>query len=140
MAMQVLPYLYFDGKCAEAFALYEKVLDGNISFLMTYGESPMASTVPVEDHGAVMHATLDLADGQKIQGSDAIMGPYEKPASFAISLSLDDVDKAHHVFKELIKGGVETMAMQETFWAKTFGMLTDRYGNAWIINVYKPMN
>ena len=140
MPLQIVPYLYFDGQCAEAFALYEKVLDGKISFLMTHGESPMAASVPVEDHGAVMHATLDLADGQRIQGSDAIMGDYDKPASFAISLSLDDVDKAHHVFKELTKGGVETMAMQETFWAKAFGMLTDRYGIAWIVNVYKPMN
>ncbi len=140
MTLQIVPYLYFDGKCAEAFAFYEKALDGKITFLSTFGESPMASTVPVEDHGAVMHATLQLADGQLIQGSDAIQGRYEKPASFSISASFDDVDKAHHVFKELTKGGAETMALQETFWAKAFGMLTDPYGIAWMINVYKPMN
>ncbi len=138
--MEIVPYLNFDGKCAEAFAFYEKLFDGKITFLMTFGESPMAETMPVEEHGAVMHATLLLADGQTLQGSDAPGGRYNKPVGFAISLSLDDVDKAHHVFKELVKGGVETMAMQETFWAKGFGMVTDRFDIPWMINVYKPMN
>lgn len=137
--MQVTPYLNFDGQCAEAFALYAKLLDGKIGFIQTFGESPMAATVPVEDHGAVMHASLELPDGQLIQGSDAPGGRYNKPAGFMVTVSLDDVDKAHHVFKELVKDGVETMAIQETFWAKAFGMLTDRFGIPWMVNVDKPM-
>jgi PhnB protein len=137
--MEVVPYLNFDGKCAEAFDLYAKLFDGKIGFLMTFGESPMAPGVPVEDHGAILHATLELPGGLRIQGSDAIDGRYSKPAGMAVSLSFDDTEKAHHVFKELLKGGVETMAIQETFWAKAFGMLTDRFGIPWLINVYKPM-
>jgi PhnB protein len=26
------------------------------------------------------------------------------------------------------------MALQQTFWAKRFGMLTDRFGTPWMIN------
>ena len=140
MPLKIVPYLHFDGECAEAFAFYEKLFDGKITFLMSHGESPMADSTPAEFHGAVMHATLELPDGQVLQGTDAIDGRYHKPAGFSISLSLDDVEKAHHVFKELTKGGIEHMAIQETFWAKAFGMLVDRFGIPWMINVYKPMS
>jgi len=40
--MQITPYLNFDGQCAEAFELYAKLFDGKITFMMTFGESPMA--------------------------------------------------------------------------------------------------
>ena len=137
--MDVVPYLNFDGQCAEAFAFYEKLLDGEITFLMNFGESPMADHVPVEDHGAILHATLSLPGGRTIQGSDAPGGRYNKPAGFAVSITFDTVDKAHQVFKELTRGGVETMAIQETFWALAFGMVTDRFSIPWMINVDKPM-
>ena len=136
--MDVVPYLNFDGDCAEAFAFYEKLFDGKITFLMNFGESPMADHVPVEDHGAILHVTLSLPGGRTIQGSDAPGGRYNKPAGFAVSVTLPTVDKAHAVFKELTKGGVETMAIQETFWALAFGMVTDRFGIPWMINVDKP--
>ena len=138
--MQVTPYLNFDGQCAEAFDFYARLFGGKITFIMSFGESPMAGHVPVEDHGAIMHATIELPGGQLLQGSDAPGGRYNKPAGFAVSISVDDADKGHHIFKELVKGGVETMAMQETFWAQGFGMLTDRFSVPWMINAgSKPM-
>ncbi len=140
MSIQVVPYLNFDGACAEAFDFYTKLFDGKITFLMSFGDSPMKDHVPVEDHGAILHATLELPGGQTIQGSDAPGDRYHKPAGFAVSITLDTVEQAHHVFKELTKGGVETMAIQETFWAKAFGMVTDRFAIPWMINVDKPMN
>ena len=138
--MQVTPYLNFDGQCAEAFELYAKLFGGKITFMMTFGESPMAETQPVETHGAIMHATVELPGGQQLQGSDAPGGSSNKPAGFAVAVSLDDAGKGREIFNELAKGGVETMAMQETFWAEGFGMLTDRFGIPWMINAgAKPM-
>ena len=37
------------------------------------------------------------------------------------------------------QGGHVEMPIQETFWAKRFGMLTDRYGIPWMIDCEKPM-
>ncbi len=138
--MKVTPYLNFDGQCAEAFAFYEQLFGGKIGFIQTFGESPMAQAMPVEDHGAVMHASLELPGGQLIQGSDAPGGRYNKPAGFMVTISLDSAEKGEHIFKELLKGGVETMALQETFWAVRFGMLVDRFAIPWMVNVEKPMN
>src|SRR5919108_676232 len=56
--MKLNPYLAFDGRCREAFEFYEKTLGGKIAFIQTIGESPMASSMPPEAHGRVMHVTL----------------------------------------------------------------------------------
>lgn len=42
--MEVSSYLIFDGQCEAAFKFYEKVLNGKIAGMMTWGESPMAKT------------------------------------------------------------------------------------------------
>ena len=52
-----------------ARTFYEKTFGGKSSFI-TIGESPMASSVPPEAHGRVMHVTLQIGD-QTLQGADA---------------------------------------------------------------------
>ena len=41
---------------------------------------------------------------------------------------------AQRAFAALADGGTVTMPLSPTFWAKTFGMLTDRHGVSWAIN------
>ena len=131
--MQFNPYLNFDGKCAEAFAFYAELFGGTIGFIQTFGESPMKDDVPAEMHGAIMHASVDIG-GQFLFGSDAVGETYKHPQGFAVSIALSDADEAERIFAGLVKGGVETMALQQTFWAKRFGMCTDRFGIPWMVN------
>jgi PhnB protein len=57
-----------------------------------------------------------------------------------LTLNYDTVAEAQRIFDALSAGGKVTMPMSESFWAKTFGMLTDRYGCPWIVNgESKPM-
>lgn len=136
--MKFTPYLNFKFTCAEAFAFYEKLFGGKITFMMSHGDSPMAGDMPPEWHKAVMHATLDIK-GQIIQGADAPGDWYQTPAGFAVIIELEDEAEADRIFTALVEGGYEKMAMAETFWAKRFGMCTDRFGTPWMINVPKPM-
>jgi uncharacterized glyoxalase superfamily protein PhnB len=46
--------------------------------------------------------------------------------------------EAERLFNALAKGGSVRMALEETFWAHKFGMLTDRFGTPWMINCEKP--
>jgi PhnB protein len=131
--MKFNPYLNFDGACAEAFAFYAELFGGTIGFIQTFGESPMKDDVPAEMHGAVMHASIDVR-GQYLFGSDAVGEMYKQPQGFAVSIGLSDPAEAERIFAGLVKGGVETMALQETFWAKRFGMCTDRFGIPWMVN------
>lgn len=42
--------------------------------------------------------------------------------------------------ESLAAGGTATMPFGETFWAKGFGMCTDRFGTPWMVNCAKPMD
>jgi PhnB protein len=136
--MKIAPYLGFDGRCAEAFRFYERVLRGNIDMMMTYGESPMADKSPPDMRDRIMHAHMKVGD-QSIMGGDAPSQMFQKPAGFCVSLHVDAEDEAERVFRELGEGGTINAPMAETFWAKRFGMLVDRYGTPWIVNCPKPM-
>ena len=52
----------------------------------------------------------------------------------SLALSYDSVAEAQRIFDRLAAGGKVTMAMQPSFWAKSFGMLIDKFGTPWIIN------
>ena len=135
--VQVTPYLSFNGQCEEAFKFYEKHLGGKISFMMTYGDSPMADQAPPEWKKKIMHVTLTL-DDYVLQGADAPPGQYQKPQGFTISLGTDDAQEADRIFKALEEKGVVGMPLQETFWALRFGAITDQFGTPWMINCEKP--
>lgn len=131
--MKLNPYLAFDGRCREAFEFYERTLGGRISFIQTIGESPMASNMPVETLGRVMHVTLQIGD-QVLQGADVPSGQFTKPAGFCVATHFDDVADGERVFSTLAQNGMVQMPFQPTFWAKGFGMLIDQFGTPWIVN------
>lgn len=136
--MKINTYLAFDGTCAEAFRFYERVLGGKIDMLMTYGESPMAEQTPADRRDRIMHAHMTVGS-ESLMGADAPVAAPAKPAGFCVSLNIDDEAQAERVFGALGEGGQVQMPIGETFWAKRFGMLIDRYGTPWMVNCSKPM-
>jgi len=130
------PYLGFDGNCADAMRFYEKALNGTLQVLMTNGESPLASHFPAETHGRILHARLALPDGGMLMAGDTPPSatPYTGIKGVAITLNYDSTADAERAFASLAEGGKITMPMQPTFWAKTWGMLQDRFGVGWIVN------
>ena len=127
--------LSFDGQCEAAFKLYERCFNGKITFMLTWGDSPMAKNAPPEWSSKIYHATLSMGN-TRIQGSDSAPGSYESPRGFAISLNPPG-DDAERLFAELAEGGTVGMPIQETFWAHRFGVVTDQFGIPWIINSEK---
>ena len=67
-------------------------------------------------------------------GSDAPPQFFSQPQGFSVSISVESTDEAERIFKELADGGTVRMPLQETFWAKRFGMLIDRFGTPWMVN------
>ena len=131
--MKLNPYLAFNGQCREAFEFYEKALGGKIAFIQTIGETPMASSMPADSHGRVMHVTLHVGD-QVLQGSDTPDGQSTTPTGFTIAVHFDDAAEGERVFSALAQNGKIQMPFQETFWAKGFGMLIDQFGTPWMVN------
>lgn len=134
--MQIHAYLAFNGNCQDAFSFYRETLGGEITTMMTFGESPMASEVPSEWHPRIMHAALS-ADGALLMGADNPPGQESQSTGFHVSLFVEQPDAAERLFNELSYGGEVKMPLQETFWANRFGMLNDQFGTPWMINASK---
>ena len=60
--------------------------------------------------------------------------PYEGIKGVSLTLNYDTTQEAERVFRALSEGGQITMPMQPAFWAKSWGMLVDRFGTPWIVN------
>lgn len=131
---QPIPYLAFNGTCAEAMRFYATVLQGRLG-ITTTRQTPFARDCPPEQLDRVMHARLELEDGTFLYGGDCPPDTtYQGIHGVAIALNYDSVATAQRVFDELAEGGTATMPFSETFWAKKFGMVTDRFGCHWIVN------
>ena len=133
--MKISPYLSFNGNCAEAVALYEKVFNTKAE-IMRYSDAPenvYQSPPGTESH--IMHAALTI-NGEAIMMSDM---PPEYPVTFGSNITLTvefgDEDASRAAFDILKDGGEVAMEMQETFWSKCFGTLKDKFGVHWNISV-----
>ena len=126
-------YLFFDGNCAQAIRFYHEVLGGKLQAMMTYAESPDPQHCPPGSKDRIMHACIDL-DGRMLMASDTPAGqPHEGMKGASLSLSYSAVGEAKKTFDALAQGGKVVMPMAKTFWAESFGMLTDRFGTSWMI-------
>jgi PhnB protein len=131
---QLNAYLSFDGQCAEAMKFYAEVLGAKLDALITYGDAPGDQPCPKEHAGRIMHAYLKHPDFALMAGDTPPGVPFEGMKGVMMTLTYDKVADAERVFAAFAEGGTVTMPLGETFWAQTFGMVTDRYGTGWGIN------
>ena len=130
-----IAYLGFNGNCADAMRFYERALGGKLEVLMTNGASPIAAHCPPETHGRILHARLALPGGGVLMAGDCpTTVPYDGIKGVSLTLNYDTTAEAQRAFRALGEGGQITMPMQPAFWAKSWGMLVDRFGTPWIVN------
>lgn len=134
--MQMSPYLFFDGDCEAAFALYAQTLRGEIETLMRYGDAPGSGNEQLRDK--IIHACLKFGE-QRLMGSDACppQHPYTKPEGFSVCVNVDSVAEARRIFNAFAEGGKVSAPLDQTFFSQAWGMLTDRFGTSWMINCAK---
>jgi PhnB protein len=131
--MRISPHLCFDGQCREAMQLYQSILGGKIETMLTYGESPMASSTDSQWHNRIVHATLLVGDVE-LTGVDMIPDSYQRPQGFFVTLGVDGVERARQIFRSLCQNGTVRVPFEKTFWSPGFGVLVDRFGIPWEIN------
>ena len=134
--MQISPHLSFDGRCKEAFEAYQHLLGGEL-VMLTYGASPLATTVDASWHERIVHATLRL-DGFELAGADVRTEDYRKPQGFSVLISVDEREEAERLFSALAVGGEIQFPFQKTFWSLGYGLVTDRFEVPWEISCAQP--
>lgn len=135
--MKLNTYLYFDGRCAEAFDFYQSVFGGEFTVMQTFGDGPPGMGVPDADESRIMHVSLPIG-GDVLMGSDTVsnFGEPAKPGnSFAVSVAPETKEKADRIFPLLAAGGDVIMPLADTFWGAYFGMCKDKFGVQWMVNV-----
>jgi PhnB protein len=134
--MQMSPYLFFDGRCEEAFRFYEGLLGGKILRMMTHEGAPTEGHCAPGWEKKIMHARMTVGE-QVLMGSDAPPEYFVQQQGFCVNVSVDEPAEAERIFKALSEGGKIDMPMEETFWAHRFGMVVDRFGIPWTVNCEK---
>jgi len=137
--MAVTPYLFFDGRCEEALDFYKKTLGAEVEMLMRVKDSPQpppAGTYPPGSENKIMHSSFRI-NGTTVMASDGCAQGKPNFEGFSLSVDAKDETMADRVFAALADGGKVQMPLGETFFARRFGMVADRFGVGWMIIVEK---
>jgi PhnB protein len=133
--MQLDTYLFFNGDCADALALYQTAFDAQIHNLIRFRDTPDSANVAPEWQDKVMHGLFSVGPNA-IMVSDGQFGqPKKDYAGFTLSIAASDAASGERIFSALAEGGEILTPWQSTFFTAGFGMLKDRFGVPWLINV-----
>src|SRR6266702_7745409 len=94
-----------------------------------------ASQESSEDH-KIMHSVLEADNGITFMASDTPNRMEYKPGTnYSMSLTGDNEAELQGYFEKLSAGGNITRPLEKAPWGDTFGMLTDKFGVSWLVNI-----
>jgi PhnB protein len=113
-------------------AFYQSIFGGDLA-ISTFGEFGAPEGAPAD---GIMHAQLDTPSGFTLMAADTPPGMPRNPGeTISISLSGDDADDLRRYFDGLADGGTVSVPLEKQMWGDEFGMVTDRYGIGWMVNI-----
>lgn len=134
-ALQVQPYLVFNGKCEEAMEFYKTAVGAEVQHMMRFSESPEpCEQMPPGRENKVMHGAFKVGE-TVVMASDGMQDDEAGFRGFSLTLSAPDEETAKKVFAALSVGGQVQMPLAKTFFAPQFGMLADKFGVSWMVIV-----
>lgn len=130
MASRLNPYISFAGNARQAMEFYEQVFGGTLQ-LNTFGEFGSE-----EQSEGIMHGMLETPSGYTIMGADNPPGqPHQPGNNISVSLSGDDAKELRGYWEKLADGGTVTVPLEKQMWGDEFGMVIDKFGIAWMVNI-----
>jgi PhnB protein len=127
------PYIHFKNNARQAMEFYQSVFGGKLT-MSTFKEFQM-SPDPSQDNN-IMHAQLQADNGITLMGSDTPDSmPYNPGSSITISLSGDNEAELRGYWDKLAAGGEVAMPLEKSPWGDYFGMLNDKFGTEWMVNI-----
>ncbi len=140
--LKTMPFLLFDGNCAEAMTFYHNCLGGELS-LTKLADTPMKHMFPPEKHNRIINAHLKNGEIE-ISATDWMASPEYNPVlgnMFSIFVTGKNYDEMKVVFDKLAEGADKTdkIRFQELHELPfgIYGQFHDKYGIPWIFVVEK---
>lgn len=132
--MAIGAYLNYGGNCREAVEFYANAFGVETGDIMTYGGAPGSEKMDDTTKNLVMHAEI-RAMGSTLMFSDAFPGmDFSVGNNVGVVVTSDDEAALRRLFEKLSEGGTVEMELQETFWSKCYGSLTDKFGVQWQVS------
>ena len=136
MQSKLNPYISFKGNAREAMEFYKTVFGGKLD-LSTFAEGGMTDHQAVPEQ--IMHAMLVADNGITLMGADTPDGmEYKEGSRISISLSGDNEEELTGYFNKLAEGGTVAQPLTKAPWGDIFGMVSDKYGIFWMVNIAGP--
>lgn len=134
MTVDLNPYLNFRGDARAALEFYRSVFGGELT-MSSFQDFGMP--VAPEEAEQIMHGQLRTPSGMLLMGSDVPSSMPYTPGehTFSVSLSGDDADALTGYWTALAEGATVQQPLEQAAWGGRFGMLVDRFGVAWLVNV-----
>jgi PhnB protein len=133
MTTKLNPYLSFRDNAREAMEFYHSVFGGQLD-ISTFAEMH-ASEDPAEAD-KVMHSMLVTEGDLTLMASDTPNSMEFTPGNnYSVSLSGDDDPELRGYWEKLSGSGTVTMPLELAPWGDSFGMCTDKFGVAWLVNI-----
>ncbi len=128
------PYLSFRDDARQAMEFYQLVFGGELT-LNTFGDSPMSDTYP-DEKDKVLHGQLVTPSGFTLMGADTPAGMERTTGdAYSVSLSGEEDAELRGYWEKLSDGATVTAPLNVAPWGDAFGMLTDRFGVRWLVNI-----
>lgn len=133
MTTRLNPYLNFRDSTREAMDFYHSVFGGELTS-STFAEM-QASADPAEQD-KIMHSMLVTEQGLTLMAADTPNSmEYTPGGSLAVSLSGENETELRGYWDKLADGATVTMPLAQAPWGDSFGMLVDRFGINWLVNI-----
>jgi PhnB protein len=151
MSLNTVAHLNFHGQAREALNFYQSVFGGLLT-IATYGDFGLPRELP--DAGKVVFGQITADNGFRVMAYDVpAQGEATSAAStrapstrrkdgvtltsdpFFLSVRGDTVAEVEALWDRLSAGATIIEAYGPAQWAPAFGMLTDRFGVTWIMDV-----
>ncbi|PZF59550.1 VOC family protein [Curtobacterium sp. MCSS17_008] len=133
MSVFLNPYLGFRDQARDALEFYHGVLGGELT-TMTFAEGGM--THDPADADKLMHGQVRTPGGLLLMASDSPASmPTPTESNISVSLSGDDEELLTGYWNGLADGATVIEPLTRAPWGDTFGMLTDRFGVTWLVDI-----
>ncbi len=131
MSAVLNPYLNFRGNAREVMEFYRSVFGGELN-VSTFADFQAAEDPSENDQ--VMHSQLETDAGFTIMAADA-PSRIEISSNGSVSLSGDDEPLLRGYWEKLSDGAQIVEPLSTAPWGDSFGMLVDKYGVSWLVNI-----
>ncbi|MES3022951.1 MAG: VOC family protein [Pseudomonadota bacterium] len=134
MSIRTVTHINFQGQARAALSFYHTVFGGQQT-LVTYAD---AGNVQNEvDAERIMWGQVASDDGIAVMAYDVPAGQawHAGEGAFFISLRGDDAEAIRLLWARLADGATILHALAPAQWTPLYGMLRDRFGTTWVVDV-----